>query len=279
MSLHTKVSGVWKEVGETFVKVSGVWKPCGDVLAKVGGVWKSILYASGSQTFTSSSTLTIPAGVYSLTVDIQSAGGGGGFGGDVMDYGASGSGGSAGGRITGSIAVVPYQTCTITVGTGGNTGTTYTANGSRTYGQSGGLSRIVVNGNTLTANGGGAGGNACGFNKAPFVATSQAGGSCSATTSTGLTFTTGSTGNNGEAGTNGYSSGEGGLGANSAVGTASTTKMNGVNYGSLDGNNNASAAATTGYGAGGGGGGWRDRNASTRGYGGKGGNGRVILSW
>ena len=78
MSLKTKVSGTWKTVAETFVKVGSTWRPCKDIYVKVSGVWRSILYQSGAQNFTTSGSFTIPAGVYSLNV--QMVGGGGGAG-------------------------------------------------------------------------------------------------------------------------------------------------------------------------------------------------------
>jgi hypothetical protein len=73
---------------------------------------------SGSQTFTSSGTFTVPANVTSITIELVGAGGSGGING--------GGGGGGGGYAMGVYTVVPLSDYTVTVGTagGGATGGT-----------------------------------------------------------------------------------------------------------------------------------------------------------
>ena len=42
MTIHTKVSGSWKEVSQPSVKVSGAWKNCTGVYTKISGAWKTV---------------------------------------------------------------------------------------------------------------------------------------------------------------------------------------------------------------------------------------------
>ena len=42
MTIHTKVSGSWKEVSQPSVKVSGAWKNCTGVYTRVSGAWKTV---------------------------------------------------------------------------------------------------------------------------------------------------------------------------------------------------------------------------------------------
>ena len=145
MSLNTKVSGTWRTIAETFVKVSGTWRPCKDVFIKVSGVWRSTLYQSGTQNFTSTGTFTIPAGVYSLNVQMVGGGGGGGNGTETGN-GGGGGGGGGGGYIQGTLSVTPFTTFTVThIGAAG---------GNRA---AGGYSRFYYNGLEYIAYGGGAG--------------------------------------------------------------------------------------------------------------------------
>ena len=66
---------------------------------------------SGSQTFTSSGTFTVPANVTSITIELVGAGGSGGING--------GGGGGGGGYATGVYTVVPLSDYTVTVGVAG----------------------------------------------------------------------------------------------------------------------------------------------------------------
>lgn len=42
MSLHSKVSGSWREVCNAHVKVNGVWRQVEQIYTKVNGVWKPV---------------------------------------------------------------------------------------------------------------------------------------------------------------------------------------------------------------------------------------------
>lgn len=99
-------------------------------------------FGQSSQTFNSSGTFTVPAGVSSLTV--QAWGGGGAGGGSTSD-GNSGAGGASGGYSNGILAVTSGASIPYVVGVGGN--------GSTENGTSGGNSSFL----TITANGGNGG--------------------------------------------------------------------------------------------------------------------------
>ena len=90
---------------------------------------------------------TVPAGVTSINVDLVGAGGGGG-GNDSR----AGYAGSAGGSVTGTIAVSPGDVVTIGVGQGGRPG------GSGVRGSGGGAGGASFNGVAAGGNGGNAGG-------------------------------------------------------------------------------------------------------------------------
>jgi len=100
MTLHVKQSGVWKQAQEVFVKTGGVWKSCLDVYVKTGGSWKSVLYEPGDAEYLTSGSysLTVPAGVQTMTYNIWGAGGGG-----------------ASTNSTGSFATTPGESLTIIV--------------------------------------------------------------------------------------------------------------------------------------------------------------------
>ena len=76
------------------------------------------LFGQVSQTFTSTSTFTVPAGVTTLTVECWGAGGGAGGAATTANAGGAGGGGGAYSKST-TIAVTPGNTYTVTVGTGG----------------------------------------------------------------------------------------------------------------------------------------------------------------
>jgi hypothetical protein len=46
MAMHTKVSGVWKEITGAHVKVAGSWKEITEGWVRVSGVWKQFYNAS-----------------------------------------------------------------------------------------------------------------------------------------------------------------------------------------------------------------------------------------
>jgi hypothetical protein len=79
--------------------------------------------ASGSQTFTSSSTWTAPTGVTAVNYIVAAGGGGGGSGINATSNGNYNfcSGGGAGGEVTrGTLSVTPGTSYTVTVGAGGD---------------------------------------------------------------------------------------------------------------------------------------------------------------
>ncbi|GIP25480.1 hypothetical protein J23TS9_06100 [Paenibacillus sp. J23TS9] len=109
----------------------------------------------GKQEFSTVGTynFTIPEGVTRITVVLSGGGGGGGGG---YNGTAGGGGGATGGVSIGTLNVVPGQSCSIVVGSGGKGGNG-TTGGSAEKGSDGGSSSLSVNGFTITAYGGGGG--------------------------------------------------------------------------------------------------------------------------
>ena len=111
MSLHTKVSGVWKEIttGNIFVKDSGVWKDVANIFVNVSGTWTSMIFTPGNVTYTSSGTFAVPLGTNNLLIECWGGGGSGGGGASSTNAtGGSGTinlgGGAGGGAAVGSYA-------------------------------------------------------------------------------------------------------------------------------------------------------------------------------
>ncbi len=95
------------------------------------------LFTGGYQVFTSSSTFTVPYGIYYLRV--LTIGGGGGSAAATGNNGYPGTGGSAGGAMaSGTYPVTPGQTITVTVGAaglgGGSSLAAGTAGGTTSFG-------------------------------------------------------------------------------------------------------------------------------------------------
>lgn len=128
-------------------------------------VWAAVPGFSGfptTQTFTSSGSFTVPAGITVLAVSV--GGGGGGGGGCVLAN--SGGGGGSGAEAFGIVSVTPGATVAVTVGAGGSAGASGGGNGG-----SGGTSSFGV---YVTATGGAGGtGNSTNAGKA-----GSAGGTC-----------------------------------------------------------------------------------------------------
>lgn len=242
----------------------------------------------GMQTFTASGTFTVPYGVN--TIDVFLVGGGGG---GTAPSGCSGSGGGGGYTKTQkAIAVTAGQTCSVTVGSGGN------QNGT------GGYSAIVVNGTTYSANGGlagaitgsgtggagGSGGGACAYGDH-----NHAGGYGGSNGGSGEGFYANATNNGGvgqgtttrafdEAGGTLYA----GAGGGGAAATGSVAYAGGA-AGAGGGGAGGQCYATTGFVADpgvsgtpntGGGGGGRGRNSNISApASGTGGSGIVIIRW
>ncbi|WP_343615186.1 T9SS sorting signal type C domain-containing protein [Flavobacterium sp.] len=191
----------------------------------------------------SNKTWTVPLGVTTITVEIW---GGGGAGGASVTNNRGGGGGGGGGYSSKTISVIPGQTITYTVGSGGSP-TSGNGNG-------GTFSSAVhtPSSSSLLANGGN-GGNVNGSG----AGNGGTGGSATG----GTTNTTGANGTNGTTGTNARG-GTGGNGANSTgTGGAAGNGSNGGN-----GSNP------------GGGGGGAERNGSDR-VGGSGSSGQFKVTY
>ena len=97
----------------------------GNILTSNGTTWQSTALPAGAtgpnvQVFTSSGTFTVPAGITKLTVDVW---GGGGGGANSFVGGTAAAGGYGGfGRVS-LTGLTPGASITVTVGAGGNAGT------------------------------------------------------------------------------------------------------------------------------------------------------------
>lgn len=111
-------------------------------IASIGIQAQSVVFNSPGTT-----TWTVPANVYNISVEAWGAGGGGSKGYSNL----KGTGGGGGAYASGTLAVTPGSVVTITVGNGGS-GATVAGNGS-----DGGASTVTFASNTLTAGGGGGG--------------------------------------------------------------------------------------------------------------------------
>ena len=211
-------------------------------------------YCQVTQTFNSSGTYTVPAGVTAITVRAWGGGGGGG----IDPANTNGAGGGGGGAYASSVLypVVAGNNFTITIGAGG------------TYGVAGGQTRF---GTSVIAAGGSSKNNGN---------TGALGGQASGCTGN-IKYSGGNGGNGGTIAGNG-----GGGGGSSA--TSAGNGVNGVNFtggtggaggigtdgdGGNGGNNNSPGTAGTGPGGGGGGRGDNGGNSSA------GAAGRVIVTY
>jgi hypothetical protein len=176
--------------------------------------WKYNTNGAGDQIYTSSGSFTVPTGITTIYVNgVGGAGGGGGGGAKITGAGnglrgASGGSGGAGEYIgPTAVTVVPGETLTITVGTGGTAGTGGTVgNAAATNGTDGTATTIVgsSSGTIFSANGGKkgtAGGNTTAAAQGTPAGTGGAGGVTAG--STPLTnASAGTSGTNGAVGTN-----------------------------------------------------------------------------
>ncbi len=112
----------------------------------------TVFAQSSSQTFTSSGTFTVPAGVTSITIEVVGAGGDGG--------GNGGGGGGGGGYSMGTYSVTPLTTLPVVVGIPGNGPTTGTSSVSTFLSATGGDNGTSVSNPNI--GGGGAGGTGSG---------------------------------------------------------------------------------------------------------------------
>lgn len=196
-------------------------------IAALNATTGTLLPIRGIQSFTTSGTWTIPAGVTQIRARIRGGGGGGGGANAPSSAAVGGSGGGgayAEGLITG---LTPGSTLTITVGTGGSAGASTGGNGGNgTQSQVG----------TITAGGGGGGSGATNSaSSTPGAGGVAAGGAVNINGNPGGTFTV--------VGSNYMSTGGGSsFGSSGAVGSFSGVGNNGGLPGS------GASAATAGIG-------------------------------
>lgn len=227
---------------QNFKKTTGLWLWLGFLLCTVN------LFGQ-SQTFNSSGTFVVPAGVTSITV--QAWGGGGGAG-NQNDRCGGGGGGAYARKV---IAVSPGQMYAVVVGSGGN------------LESNGGNSSFGAN---LVVAEGGKGGN-----------DEDGGNGGSASNSIGDVKFSG--GNGGDGRNNGGGGGGGGSAFNNANGqdgsdggnTSGGSGGSGTGDGGRGGDEDGSPAAQAGNAPGGGGGGRGDDSGSSQ----AGAAGQVVVSW
>jgi len=211
---------------------------------------------AGSQTFTSSGTFTVPAGVSAITLECWAAGAGGS---GSMIGGANGGGGGAYSKKN-TYSVNPAETYPVTIGAGGSAGT------GGMLGGNGGDSKVTDNqmipNNIVFAQGGQ--GNSGGSSGSGTGDTKKSGGTGGTSASNGgggggSSAGTGADGNNGS-----NSSGNNG----GAGGTAPT----GGAAGGAGGNSGSNGTVGANYGGGGGGAGNGANGAAGAG-------GKCLISW
>ena len=247
----------------TSTQATGVTSLCDFVLGEVAA-------PTITETFSTNSTFTVPAGVYQITVEAWAGGGGGGGRAASGSGGAGGGGGGAYARVT--INVTPGEIYNVTVGGGGAGGS-----GGDVAGSAGADSYFYKTGgaNLTLAKGGGGGAGGTG-------GTYGAGGSNSSCIGD-VKYS----GGNGAAGTSSspYRSGGGGGGAGNQTtgGNASgTTGGTGGNYGGGNGANGLSTNSTGSAGtapAGGGSGACRTSGGGGPYAGGSGAGGEVWITY
>ncbi|MDX9881255.1 MAG: choice-of-anchor L domain-containing protein [Prolixibacteraceae bacterium] len=226
-------------------------------------------FAQSSQTFTSSGSFTVPAGV--ISVDVEAWGGGGAGGGQSSNQDGGGGGGGGAYSRKNSITVTPGNNYTVVVGAGG-------AGVTAGNGNAGGDS-YFIDISTVLAKGGAGGSRSYGTPPAGGLGGVAANGVGDVKYSGGQ----GEKGRNSNTGRGGYGGSSAGTGANGWSGpqtwvtatypTASTPTggAHGGNGGNADGANGSPGSAP-----GGGGGGSAEGSNRT---GGSGGAGQVVIWW
>jgi hypothetical protein len=209
-----------------------------------------------SKTFVTSGTFTVPASVYSIQV--QCWGGGGGGGSARATNGGSGGGGGGGAYKIATIAVIPGQVISYTVGAGG-------VGGSSSNATIGGATTFSTTVTAVTANGGSPGGN---NTSTTLKGAGGAGG-------TGGTYNggAGAPGQTGAGGGGGSSAGTGSNGNTATTNTGATAVTGGGAGGSGASNTTGRAGAAPG----GGGAGGSKNNTNTNG--GAGGTGQIVINY
>jgi hypothetical protein len=159
--LFIKQAGAWVETMALYIKDVTVQRQIRFAYIKDAGVWRLVFGTPSSSVAFSSgaSTWKVPAGVYSVTAQIISGGGAGGFSvqsGDIHP----GSAGGSGGWTSVTFPVVPGSNITYSVGAGG------VIAGVAGWAASGGASSVTY-GATYNVTGGGGGYGPVGDNAAP----------------------------------------------------------------------------------------------------------------
>lgn len=224
--------------------------------------------AQTTQTFNSTGTFTVPAGVTSVNVQVWGGGGAGGGNTTTNDGGGGGGGGAY--SATNGIAVTPGASLTVTVGAAGTGGTGDGGNGGDSW---------FINNTTILAKGG-TGGDAPVSGAGGVAGAGGAAGSGIGTTKfSGGNGGTGRDNGTGQGGPGGSSAGTGANGTSGAAVWSTTTAGSPPTGGGAGGNGGGSGSNGSDASApGGGGGGAGDRIISNR-SGGDGATGRVIITW
>jgi len=270
--------------GASANEVTLVWLLNGERSTTPNGSLTTITAIAGSYTFSATGatqSLTVPSGVFSMTVDMAGAGGG---------PNASGVLGGLGARVQATLSVLPGATLTINIGKAGTTGTaspygdaTGGAGGGANAGEGGGSTGIRAGSaaQLIAAGGGGAGQNgssAGGAGGAAGTSTGSAGGSA-AGGGTGGGGGTQSAG--GAAGTGNTSGNAGTQSAGGAGATTGGTSSGGGGGGGWWGGGGGGGAGLAGGGGGGGGSSYQGPNTTgvtkTAGY--QSGDGYVTFSY
>lgn len=121
--LYVKDDTTWQNINAVYINQAGTWRAIKNIYVNQGGTWRLVFGGnSGTVSWTSAQTVnwTVPAGVYSISVNACGGGGGGGQadGGANFD-GYGGGGGGANLKGPEVFSVVPGQVLSITVGAAG----------------------------------------------------------------------------------------------------------------------------------------------------------------
>jgi hypothetical protein len=229
-------------------------------------------WGQNEQTFTTSGTFTVPAGVTSIQVECWGGGGGGGGNNSTSD-GAGGGGGGGYSRAT--LSVISGNSYTVTVGSGGTGGTGAqdgSSGGSSWFGSTTTILAYGGNGGEERTNNGGDGGTGAGLGVVTGTNTARyVGGNGAA----------GNNNKNGVGGGAGSSAGTSANGNNASSGvtvyrqTGASAPLGGGDGASGDGDGGSNGSTPGGGGAGAGD---KDFNLSDANSGGNGGNGQVKIT-
>jgi hypothetical protein len=162
MRLSVKHSDTIKDPNELYVKDAGTWKTVTNLYVNDAGVWKQVFPPTGTQEYTTAGTYSfvVPQGVFSLSLDKMSGGGGGGPSGYHSGDCHSGVPGNAGQAYTTaqSFAVTPGETLTVVVGAGGIGGCCWAFQAPQRIGTNGATTQIKRGATVLYTRSGGAAG-------------------------------------------------------------------------------------------------------------------------